>query len=74
MGVYSLPQTPLLPFDMLSDPGIVLPQGWEVESCVGGVSGLCIVEYTESLSSEQKVGISDSLEVEQMLIGDLNRV
>ena len=33
-----------------------------------------IVEYTESLSSEQRVDISDSLEVELMLMGDLNHV
>ena len=33
-----------------------------------------IVEYTESLSSEQRVDNSDSLEVELMLMGDLNRV
>ena len=33
-----------------------------------------IVEFTESLSSEQRVNILDSPEVELMLMGDLNHV
>ena len=44
-----------------------------VVMCGRGVRTV-IVEYTELLLSEQRVDISDSLEVELKLIGDLNRV